>query len=105
MRRASLNAIRGVSAALVGATAVAWATEPRLPPVPHPAENPPSEAKRVLGKILFFEEQLSSDDTVACATCHVMSAGGTDPRRRRAPGKDGVFTSAGDRNLLVETFG
>ncbi len=50
----------------------------QLPPVPVPVENPITEAKRVLGKILFWEEQLSSDDTVACGTCHIMSAAGSD---------------------------
>ncbi|HWN37344.1 MAG TPA: di-heme enzyme, partial [Gammaproteobacteria bacterium] len=39
-----------------------------LPPVPVPAENPITEPKRVLGKILFWDEQLSSDGTVACGT-------------------------------------
>ena len=29
-----------------------------LPPVPVPAENPITEPKRVLGKILFWDEQL-----------------------------------------------
>ena len=38
--------------------------------MPVPAENPVTEAKRVLGKILYCDEQLSSDDTVACGTCH-----------------------------------
>jgi hypothetical protein len=51
-----------------------------LPPVPVPAENPITEPKRVLGKILFWDEQLSSDGTVACGTCHRPSAGGADPR-------------------------
>jgi cytochrome c peroxidase len=59
-----------------------------LPPVPEPAENPVSEAKRVLGKILFWDEQLSSDDTVACGTCHRPAAGGADPRPGRHPGTD-----------------
>ena len=36
-----------------------------LPVVPVPEENPITESKRVLGKILFWDEQLSSDDTVA----------------------------------------
>jgi cytochrome c peroxidase len=67
-----------------------------LPPVPFPAENPFSEAKRVLGKALFFEEQLSSDNTVACATCHVHRVAGTDPRRAPHPGVDGVFQTPDD---------
>lgn len=59
-----------------------------LPPVPVPDENPITEEKRVLGKILFWDEQLSSDNTVACGTCHLPAAGGTDPRSARHPGTD-----------------
>jgi cytochrome c peroxidase len=59
-----------------------------LPPVPVPAENPITEPKRVLGKILFWDEQLSSDGSVACGTCHRPSAGGGDPRAGRHPGID-----------------
>jgi cytochrome c peroxidase len=59
-----------------------------VPPVPVPAENPLNEPKRVLGKILFWDEQLSSDGTVACGTCHRPAAGGADPRSARHPGTD-----------------
>jgi cytochrome c peroxidase len=59
-----------------------------LPPVPVPAENPVTEEKRVLGKILFWDEQLSSDGSVACGTCHRPGAGGADPRAARHPGVD-----------------
>src|SRR5262245_18790285 len=59
-----------------------------LPPVPVPAENPRTEPKRVLGKILFWDEQLSSNGTVACGTCHRPAAGGGDPRAGRHPGVD-----------------
>ena len=59
-----------------------------LPRVPVPAENPVTEPKRVLGKILFWDEQLSSDDTVACGTCHRPAAGGADPRAGRHPQTD-----------------
>src|SRR5918994_3697577 len=59
-----------------------------LPPVPVPVENPITEPKRVLGKILFWDEQLSSDGSVACGTCHRPSAGGGDPRAGRHPGID-----------------
>src|SRR5687768_18620450 len=59
-----------------------------LPPVPVPAENPITEPKRVLGKILFWDEQLSSDASVACGSCHRPSAGGGDPRTGRHPGID-----------------
>lgn len=48
--------------------------------VTYPTENPYSWDKAILGKILFWEEQMSSDDTVACGTCHRSAAGGSDPR-------------------------
>jgi cytochrome c peroxidase len=67
---------------------------PPYPAVPYPAENPNTPAKAILGKILFWEEQLSSDDTVACGTCHRSVAGGSDPRastsESRHPGPDAI---------------
>ncbi len=67
-----------------------------LPPVPVPPENPVTEEKRVLGKILFWDEQLSSDSTVACGSCHIPSAGGADPRQAINPGPDGMFSTDDD---------
>ena len=65
-------------------------------PPPAPAENLITEEKRVLGKILFWDEQLSSDDTVACGTCHIPAAGGADPRFTAHPGPDSLFGTADD---------
>ena len=62
-----------------------------LSPVPEPVENPITESKRVLGKILFWDEQLSSDNTVACGTCHKPATGGADSRLAVNPGFDGLF--------------
>lgn len=68
-----------------------------FPQVAVPLANPLTPEKVLLGKALFFEEQLSADDTVACATCHVLEAGGVDPRPfARAPGVDGVFGTLDD---------
>lgn len=63
---------------------------------PVPAENPITEAKRVLGKILFWDEQLSSDNTVACGTCHQPAAGGSDLRLGMNPGFDQIFGTDDD---------
>lgn len=63
---------------------------------PVPDENPITETKRVLGKILFWDEQLSSDNTVACGTCHKPAAGGADTRLAINPGFDEIFGSADD---------
>ena len=62
-----------------------------LPPVPAPPQNPVTAEKAVLGKILFWDEQLSSDDTMACGTCHLPEANGADPRFGTHPGFDGLL--------------
>lgn len=46
------------------------------PPVPQ--ENPMTLAKWILGKKLYFEKALSSDNTVSCASCHDPARGYTD---------------------------
>jgi len=76
------------------------ATLPRtqLSSPPVPAQNPITTAKANLGKTLFWDEQMSSTGTVACATCHVPEAGGSDPRSAgaRHPGFDARFGTADD---------
>ncbi len=67
-----------------------------LPPVPFPAENPFTQAKSDLGKILFWDEQLSSDNTMSCGTCHQPAAAGTDARIDLNPGLDSIFGSDDD---------
>jgi cytochrome c peroxidase len=70
------------------------------PPSPYPAENPDSNAKALLGKILFWDEQLGGDNTMACGTCHRPNAGGSDPRAKlpaaAQPGIDQVLGTADD---------
>ncbi|MFK7864634.1 MAG: cytochrome-c peroxidase [Pseudohongiellaceae bacterium] len=63
---------------------------------PVPAENPITESKRVLGKILFWDEQLSSDNSIACGTCHKPADGGGDNRLGTNPGFDQLFGTADD---------
>lgn len=41
-----------------------------LPAIPYPKENPATEAKIKLGKQLYFDKRLSSDNTISCASCH-----------------------------------
>jgi cytochrome c peroxidase len=67
-----------------------------LDEVPIPEENPVTESKRILGKILFWEEQLSSDNSVACGTCHKPGAGGADDRSARHPGPDLNFDTGNE---------
>jgi len=81
---------------IAGMLALVGRANAALPPVPTPVENPFSEAKRVLGKALFFEEQMSTSGAVACASCHVMGRAGADPRAARNPGLDGINNTADD---------
>ena len=45
-------------------------------------ENPLSERKIELGRLLFFDPILSEDNTVSCATCHHPDLGFSDNRPR-----------------------
>ncbi len=74
------------------------AARAQLGPAPDPPGNPTTATKAVLGKSLFWDEQLSSDNTVACGTCHRSATGGGDPRVAPAPGFDGLFGTPDDTN-------
>ena len=50
--------------------------------IPFPKDNPYSDAKHNLGRMLFFDPILSGSRTRACATCHVPSLAWADGRRR-----------------------
>ena len=49
-----------------------------LPDVPVPADNPISDAKVALGKLLFFDNRLSGDLGTSCASCHDSRMGWGD---------------------------
>ncbi len=58
------------------------ADEEPIQPIPRQANPAPDPAKAALGKKLFHDTRLSTDDTVSCATCHPLDRAGTDHRRR-----------------------
>jgi cytochrome c peroxidase len=70
--------------------AVLTAAYASLPPVPVPPQNPITEQKRILGKLLFWDEQMSTSNAVSCGACHIPGRGGTDPRLARHPGPTGA---------------
>ncbi len=49
-----------------------------LPPVTMPADNPLSDAKVELGKLLFFEPRMSGNSKVSCSNCHMPDLGWGD---------------------------
>lgn len=52
-----------------------------LPAMKYPAGNPYSDAKRDLGKVLFFDPRLSKSGQIACASCHDSELAWGDGRR------------------------
>jgi len=65
-----------------------------LPPVPIPAENPPTEETIALGRRLYYDTALSVDSTVSCSTCHMPGMEFTDGKRV----SNGVGGKEGTRN-------
>lgn len=59
---------------------------------PHPEDNAPTPARVELGKALFFDQRLSGDGSMSCATCHSPMLGWSD----------GLPTARGIRNLTLE---
>jgi cytochrome c peroxidase len=59
--------------------------------------NAPTQAQIQLGETLFNDKRLSSDGTVACATCHDPAKGFTDHRDNNATSA-GVGGAHGERN-------
>lgn len=59
-----------------------------------PSDNPINRDKVALGRFLFFDPRLSSNNSVSCATCHSPQAAFSDRRQVSL----GVDSRAGDRN-------
>lgn len=65
-----------------------------LPPVPIPADNPPTADAIALGRRLYYERRLSSNNTLACGGCHSPYIRFTDGLRLAG----GVEGKEGTRN-------
>jgi cytochrome c peroxidase len=46
-----------------------------------PADTPLTDAGAALGRVLFYDRQLSKNDTIACASCHLQANAFSDPRQ------------------------
>ncbi|WP_200979638.1 cytochrome-c peroxidase [Echinicola sp. 20G] len=64
--------------------------------IPMPADNPLTEKGVELGRMLFYEKQLSSDGTLSCGSCHQQSKAFTDGLQF-SKGVDGTL---GDKNAM-----
>jgi len=73
----------------------AFADWEALPDVaPAPKDNPTTDAKVTLGKMLFMDPRISSTGTVSCNSCHNVMEGGDDSRTFSM----GVHGKIGGRN-------
>jgi cytochrome c peroxidase len=46
-----------------------------------PATNATTDAGATLGRVLFYDKRLSTNQTIACASCHQQAHGFSDPRQ------------------------
>jgi len=51
-------------------------------PAEFPEDNPHTDAKAELGKLLFFDGRLSGSGQMSCASCHIADLGWADGRAR-----------------------
>ncbi|QDV36617.1 Cytochrome c551 peroxidase precursor [Tautonia plasticadhaerens] len=72
--------------------------EPEVPlgliPVFWPDDNPYSPEKAELGRLLYFDSRLSSDNSISCASCHEPSKAFTDS----SPVSTGISAQKGGRS-------
>ncbi|MFZ1689199.1 MAG: cytochrome c peroxidase [Flavobacteriales bacterium] len=69
-----------------------------LPPMLIPFDNPMTVEGVKLGRYLFYEERLSNDNSMSCASCHAQLFGFTDNGETFSEGIDGI---AGNRNAMA----
>ena len=85
MRASTALSLLGVAFLSAGVALVASSVQAEdvpsigaLGPVPVPADNPMSDEKVELGKLLFFDARLSGDASTSCASCHKAESGFQD---------------------------
>lgn len=90
------NKLAGFALILATATAAPvhaqWQALPEVAPAPK--DNPTTEAKVELGKMLYMDPRFSSTGTVSCNSCHNVMEGGDDSRTFSM----GVHGKTGGRN-------
>ena len=68
-----------------------------------PVENPVTDIGATLGRVLFYDKQLSVNGTVSCASCHSQSAGFSDTRVKSV-GFEGGLTDVHSMRLTNTRF-
>lgn len=73
------------------------------PPLEVPEDNPLTIEGVELGRILFYEEKLSLDNSLSCSSCHLTSGSFTD-NKATSPGVSGVNGQRSAMSLLDMAF-
>ena len=64
-----------------------------------PADNPITDAGATLGRVMFYDKNLSFNNTISCASCHQQDKGFSDPAKFSV-GFDGMTTSRHSMTLI-----
>jgi cytochrome c peroxidase len=70
----------------------AWVPRPRVPD-----DNPMTQAKVALGRLLFYDKRLSFDESLSCGSCHQQDKAFTDGRAT----SPGITGEAGVRSAMA----
>ncbi len=76
-----------------------------LPPMLIPPDNPMTVEGVALGRYLFYEERLSGDNTMSCASCHAPAFAFTDEGNAVSTGIDGVQGTRSSMALINLGYG
>lgn len=68
-----------------------------------PGDNPVTDAGATLGRVLFYDMNLSANGTIACASCHIQSEGFSD-QRALSLGFEGGETGRNSMSLLNAAY-
>ena len=61
-----------------------------MPAVMESPDNPLTDAKIALGRILYYEPRMSANNEISCNSCHLLDEFGVDGQAT-SPGHDGTF--------------
>ncbi|RNC85699.1 MAG: cytochrome-c peroxidase [Balneola sp.] len=68
-----------------------------------PENNPITDMGATLGRVLFYDKNLSANNTISCASCHEQSAAFSDPRKFSI-GLNGETTRRNSMTLINSRF-
>lgn len=80
-----------------------WQIDPNVPLPDVPIDNPMSDIKVELGRRLFYDNRLSVNNTMSCASCHIQTLAFTDGKAR-AVGATGAVHPRSSMTLVNAAY-